>query len=95
MARTHGSKTKPLPPSLLTGLAALGFIEMPFTENEAPVFRHPQYPSLICVAVTPNLPGATEVVARWFGVSSQYIDVDELLHELERQMMASKGSTHA
>jgi hypothetical protein len=86
MARTHGSKTKPLPPSLIIGLTDLGYVEMPFTEYSLPVFRHPHHPHLIVVAAAPNIPGATEVVARWFGVPSKYINVDALLAELKAQI---------
>ena len=85
MTSTRGTKRKPLPASLLEGLAKIGYIEMPVTENGHPVFRHPKHSHLIVVAITSNFPGTTEVVARWFGVPSRYIEIEKLLRVLREQ----------
>jgi hypothetical protein len=76
MARTHGTKSKGLPESLLTGLMDLGYVEMPFTAEGVPVYRHPKQPHLMVMAVASNMPGS----------------VDRLLAVLAEQLLSGKKS---
>jgi hypothetical protein len=92
MARTHGTKSKGLPESLLTGLMDLGYVEMPFTAEGVPVYRHPKQPHLMVMAVASNMPGSHNVIAQWFGVPSKLIDVDRLLAVLAEQLLSGKKS---
>jgi hypothetical protein len=95
VARTAGTKLKPLPSSLTVGLRALGFREMAEARpNLPPVWRHPLQSHLFVEAVTANLPGSDAVIARWRqdGVIMQgRIEIDTLLAELGAQVERAKA----
>ena len=94
MTTTAARKAKALPPSLLTGLAGLGYLQMEDVAG-VPYFRHPKQRLLYLSAVGSNIAGdVDQVIAKWYGRDSmKRIGVDGLLELLERQYAAVSTST--
>ena len=86
MASTAGRKIRPLPPSIVDGLAGLGYRRMPYDVGGAPLYRHPRHPDLYCTLVMGNIPGEDAVVADWKGQHPVRIGPDELLRALGEQL---------
>ena len=86
MTTTAARKAKALPPSLFTGLAELGYLQMDDVAG-VPYFRHPKQRLLYLSAVASNIPGdVDQVIAKWYGRDSmKRIGVDGLLELLHRQ----------
>lgn len=91
MASTNGTKTKPLPPSLVQGLESLGFVELaghtfPSATGErgarkVHVYALPRHPHLKFMATASNIPGDTAVIAEWQG-HYQRLEADAWLVEI-------------
>lgn len=91
MAKIHGRKRRPLPPSLTDGLVELGYRLMQNQTNETDIwfFRHPRK-GFYVNAVASNMPGSGDIIiASYKGMPTSRGTVDTLLEHLRAQLERS------
>ena len=85
MSKIHGRSPLPLPPSLLDSLGGIGYRRIEDGGRVA-LFRHPSHPELFLEVTASNLPGDTQVIARWAKQNATRITIDLLIAKLALQI---------
>lgn len=82
MASTRGTKRRPLPQSLVTGLESLGFVEFPSVDDRIHLWALPRHPRLTVQMATTNMPGESAVTVQFGGGRPGRLEADAVLAQL-------------
>jgi hypothetical protein len=82
MASTRGTKRRPLPQSLVTGLESLGLVESPSVDDHIHIWVLPRHPGLTVQMATTNMPGESAVIVQFGGGYPGRLEADDVLDRL-------------
>jgi hypothetical protein len=86
VSRVHGRAPLPLPESLLTGLAGIGYRRVETGTPAPALFKHPKHRELFLEVTAPNVPGEAVVIAQWWRHAAARLPIDLLIAKLALQI---------